>query len=358
MRNKYIDAANRLKLNPGARKHLDALVASGGEAMLQALAVGSNVRTTIHNDADQLAFLAQQLEHIYAGLYEQEYPELAMANGDVIPLDRSVPPGAETFGYYVYAGGGVAQWASSYSTGSDMPRTVIAGAKVEGRVQSMELGYGYTQRDVRNAAFAGLPLDRMLATPCREGHARKLNTAGSFGSEEHGIPGYYTHPNITVIDVITQSGPTTLWASKTIDQRLADIALGINTLDDVSNGMRLCNFVGLSPALHRMLVQTRMGAGDGTLTMMQFLEATYRGVTWKRINELAASKSGGHLDTDAIIFACIDPRWVGLVVPMDFVQYPPQLRGLTVEIPCESSTGGVRLVEPLTVVRMDGAASS
>lgn len=313
---------------------------------------GLDEHAASRKDAQSLALVARQLEHVMTEVYEEEFPELLAAEGGVVSIDTSIPEGAETFTYYVYSAVGMARFSSAYSSRTS-PRATIQGAKVSGNVENMEGSYGYTARDLRSAAFAGLPLESMLAVAERRAHAELLNKTALWGREDLGLPGLLNHPNMTITDA-----PNGFWSGNTVDEILLDLATIVNTPRLISFGMRNTTDVFLPDAEHMRISQLRLGAGDGGMTVLDFAKKAHPGVNFKVLRELAASESDGNLTEDAA-FACVnDRRLVSLVVPMPFRQHPVQQQGLEFIVMCESSTGGIRCPEPMILHRFDGIGDS
>jgi hypothetical protein len=312
----------------------------------------------IRKDAQTLAGFARELEHVMTEVYEEPFPDLKMANGEIVDLDTSVSDGAETFRWYVFSGTSVARLSSAYSSGTS-PGTAITAAAVLGNVECLENHYEYSFRDLRNAAFAGVPLEPMLASKAKRAHEELLNDILLWGREDVGLPGFLTHPNITITRAPADgTGSSRAWEDKSIDLILRDIRLLIDTPGEVSHGMRETTDVLFSREEERLLTSLRMGTGDGTLTVMQFLRQTYPEVRFGRLLELAASKSRGNLATNSALAYVRKRDVLRGVVPMAFRQYPPERAGLKVRVDCESSTGGMIVKEPMTIHRLDDVGAS
>lgn len=353
----YTDAMGRLP-NDSQRDLFRRLIAIGAPDALQRFDPIDDEREAMRRDAQTLIAAARQLEYVITQIYEEPFPELPVADGKIIPFDTSVPEGAETFVYYVYSGAALARFSAAYSTGT-APRAAISAASVPGKVEGMEGSYGYHARELRAAAFAGVPLDAMLAKFERRAHAELLQRTLLFGREDLGLPGFLTHPNITVIDPPADgTGSSRLWSTKTVEQIARDYSTLVRTLERTSFGMRKTTHVLLPRDEEIRLSTTRLGAGDGGMTILDFLRKAHPGIEIGVLNELSASMSGGVLTTDAAVAYVKDPAIMSAVVPMPFRQHPPQLHNLEVVVPCESSTGGMRIVEPQTIVRMDGIGQS
>lgn len=336
----------RAGLKPHTRSTFDRLVVLRAHEVL--VAEGAANGDQRRYDAQTLAISAQQLEYVMGEVYEEEFPELRMANGEIIPIDTTVPEGAETYTYYLYSATGVARFSSAYSSRTS-PRATISGAKLSGNVENMEGSYGYTARDLRNAAFANLPLDSMLAVAERRAHMELLNTTGLWGREDLGLPGFINHPNVSHVTPINGD-----WSTATIDEIIADVVALATNAQVISFGMRRSNVIQLPLESDLILRTRRLGSGDGGMTIMSFLETALRGVSFEVLNELAPENSDGHLTEATAVAYTRDKKLASLIVPMPYRQYPVQQHGLNFEVPTESSTGGVKMPEPMAVTVMEG----
>ena len=312
----------------------------------------------VRADASTLLWFTRQLEHVMAQAEKEEFPELKMANGEIVPIDNSIPDGAETWTYFMFSGTAIAQFSSGYSNG-EFPLVTLKGAKVNGNVEPMENGYAWSTRDVRNAQFTGFGLETELSSFARRAHDQLLNDTGLFGREDLGLPGFINHPNITIRDAADNGAGSTFWADKTPDQILEDFNLAINTVNEITFGIETVNRV-LLPRREWLRIKTlRLGPGDGTLMLIDALKAAHDGVEFGVLNELGASSSRGNLDEDALIcYTANNKNKISLQQPMPFRQHPVQQENLMFKVPCESSVGGIKLTAPLSVLRMDGIGAS
>lgn len=314
-------------------------------------------RVVGRTDSQTLAFFARELEFVYSEVEREEYADLPMANGDIIPVDTSLPDGAETFKYYLYGAVGVARFMNGYSSGS-LPLVTIKGAAVPGNVETFANGYAYSTRDARNAQFTGMPLEAELAFAARRAHEELLQRVGLWGRADLGLPGLLNHPNIIRSTPGTSAGAgDDTWPNKTADEIIADVVTAIDTVDEVTFGKEKVNAVRMSRERYNLIRTYRMGAGDGTLTILKYLQEMYPDVTFGVLDELNASNSDGNLDAGThslFAYTAGNKRKASLVVPMMFRQYTVQQEGLMFKVPCESSTGGVKMKSPLMCNRMDG----
>lgn len=312
-----------------------------------------------HNDAQGALFFARQLEFVMREVYKEEFDDLPFANGEIIPFDSEIPENAQSFLYYLYTGLGIARFINSYARGN-LPLVTMQAAQKTGRVQPFGNAYAWSTQDIRNASFVGMPLSTELASWAKRAHEELLNDTIAWGREDLGIPGMLNHPNITVSDSPANgAASSTYWSAKSIDNILADIFTLITTPQHLTRNREKVNMV-LLPLSEMLLISTlRMGAGDGSLTVLGYVKAAYPGVEFKTVEELAASGSGGNLATDsAYAFTSGDAKRLRAVAPIMFRQYPVQQQDLMFKVPCESTTGGVIMPRPLAAHRMDGIGLS
>jgi len=318
-------------------------------AHLQSLAL---VKNEMRADAQLAPFFARELEHIFSQSYDVVYPELKMANGQVVDIDTSVPTGAESYTYYQFDQTGVAKLINSYAS-KDLPRVNIKGQKFNANIESIGASYGWNIQDIRNARMAGRPLETSLASAARRTHDQQWNTIGLFGADEADLAGFLNHPNITVSDAPVGAGASTLWSLKTPDEILADVSDAINSIVDLTNGVESANMV-LMPVEQFTLISTTPRSSTSDTTILEFLRRVHPGVTFDWLNEIASAKSGGELSDDALIAYRKQVDKVALVIPQPYEQFPVQDDGMEFNVPTHSRIGGIRFTYPLSAHRKDG----
>ncbi|MCA9680726.1 MAG: DUF2184 domain-containing protein [Myxococcales bacterium] len=344
------------------------------EIFTSLLSQGDRLATELRQDADALLFATRELEYVMGEVYKEEYADLMMANGGILPLDTEVPEGAEYWTYYLQSSAGVAVYAADYSDGT-MPTVSLQGAKVQREVQDINIGYSYTTKQMRNAQFAGRRLDPDLADAARRAHEEKHHSAGMWGRPDLGIDGWLTHPNITLqVAAPVGLGNSTDFRTKDADQIIADFASLYDTVEDLTHGKRKPTRICMSRRVRSLLRRRRLGAGDGYSSLLSFLMDSYSaekndgvGVEFMVINELDYRKAALWSAPDQpnvsvtaetgdwlVAYIHNQPRLLSLVMVMMFRQQPVQVVDLTFKVPTESSIGGVKMKEPLTMSVMQG----
>ena len=111
------------------------------------------------DDADESAFFARQLEHVYAKTYDVKYPELKARR--FIPVSNEANPGSLEVTYRQFDRVGRAKLTAPGAV--DVPRVDVLGLEFQRPVRLATAAYGYHLLEVRQAAMAGLPLNQRKA---------------------------------------------------------------------------------------------------------------------------------------------------------------------------------------------------
>lgn len=321
-----------------------------GKFTRELVAFGKQCPTgTIRTDADATNF-ARMVEYQYAETYDIEYPELDMANGDILPIDRSVPAGAKTFVYYTYGGTGLAAVLNTYAANS-IPTVGRQAKATTGTLHDMALAYVVNISDLEAAAMTGDRLQEGLGDATKRGHMLMRDQIGWFGYPSLGLYGLLTHPNTT------QLVATAAWSSATYDQVLADVGSLINTPNNLSNGIEVVNTLAFPLAVANNLgarnINTANPNGDSFWTALQKAFPRVRFITSIMLD--AANHAGTDYATKNVVVAFNNaPRKASLIIPKDFTILPPQWAALEMRVFTHSKIGGVKIPYPLSIAIMRG----
>lgn len=331
----------------------------GGQAMTH----GRDGR--IRLDSQLALYSTRQLEQILTESYEEEFAELRLANGDLVPIEGDLNAGAKTWTYYVYtANGGVAQFMAGYASG-DMPIVDVQGVEVTRNIHWIYEGYAYTVKDLAHAAFANDNLDSRNATAAKRAHMEQWQLSGLWGREDLNIYGLLNHPNITVSDAADNGSGSTFWSAKSPTQIIADVNTLINTVDELTFGIETVTRVVMSRPEFNLIKTTQLSNGaDGTsTTILKYLREIWndegRNVEFQVLNELDAANSDGNLSNNAMFaYPANNAKKLSFKVAMDYTQHPIQQEDLNLKVPAVSAIGGIKCPVPLALHRMDGIGAS
>lgn len=317
----------------------------------------------IRSDAASSRHFARDLEFIEAKTYDEQFPELKMANGDVIPIDTSVPVGATTFGYRMFRGVSHAILMHSYAAGN-LPGTDVRGSLHTQRTVGIGNYYGWGLDDVYASQFTGMPLDRDFSRNAKRAHHQQWNYVGLFGDNETEIRGLINHQNITVLSAPDSSGTpgNSTWEVKTGTEILADLNAVINVIPDQTLEMENANQCAMPSPLFRLIAEQIMSV-DNTETVLTVIRRQRPEVNFYPLLELSPGNSikpgqsgaaAQALSSRAIFAYRKGDSKAELVMPQRFTQQPLQQIDLFFKIPCHSKIGGTRMRYPRSAARMDG----
>jgi hypothetical protein len=299
-------------------------------------------------DANETLMLARELESVEATLYEWKEKELKYRMH--IPVTNSDNPGAETITYRMITFVGMAKIVANYS--HDLPRSDAFTKEYSQKVKTVATSFGYNTQELRAAAMANKPLDRIKADAARKSMRQKENSLAWTGDASHGIIGFLNNTNIPVIAAPAGSSGTT-WALKTPDEILQDVSLMTSTVRTQSKGIHNGNTLLLPIAQYTRITTLPRSANSDTVVADFILKNKAYGITeidW--LNELTNAFVSGTKD-GAVLYEksneVLENR-----IPYEATPLPMQEKGLEYIINVEARNGGVVVRYPLACLFMTG----
>lgn len=303
-------------------------------------------------DAGEVAFVAKDLQFVFAQTYDVEYPELKALQ--LIPIDSSVDPGAESYSYGQWNFVGKAMFISDYA--KDFPMVDANLTMLVFPTAGVGIGYQYSVQDLRKSAMRrlskGQSLDQVRANTARRAHEQFIDDVAAFGDTKRGLKGFVNHP-----DAPTVSLPNGSWNTLTTsDADNGKIAADLTALAMASEVATLGLYIS-DTLLLPLSMKTRLKQPTSTLVRQPLIDNWLLNqdniksvVWWNRLD--AAYSNGAYVSNEAIAIAYKkSPEVLSYVIPLPFTQHAPQQQLLTWVVPCESRTGGVCLIRPLAVQR-------
>lgn len=294
-------------------------------------------------DANETALFARQLEYIYTQTYDVKYPEFKSRL--FIPVDSTVPTGAETYTYRQFDMVGMASLIANYA--DDLPDVTLFGKEFTGKCKSLGTSYSYSIQDVRRASMANMQLETSLAKIARRSVEAKLDKLGAFGDTNTGLTGLLNNANVPLIS------PTTgTWSTATADQIIADLDKLVNSIVTTTNGVHSPDTLLLPIAQFLRLNNLQKSVASDKTVLQWYLENNpfIKNIDhWYLLDLANAALTGPR----AVAYQR-SPEVLGLIIPQEFEQFPPQAKNLAFNIPCHARCGGVKMTYPLAIAYMDG----
>lgn len=301
----------------------------------------------MHLDAVQSVFFARQLEEIDGQIYNVKYGALE-ALELVSPKPLNI--GAESYTYRAFDGKAVAKMTSNYANGS--PRADVNGVEETSLVRSIRASFGYNFQEIRAAEMAKLPLDSMRAEMCRRSINEKLNSVALLGDAEHSLIGLFNQPSTTTFTVPADgTGSSALWINKSPDQILRDMFSTVDKVPETTAEIEKPKRLLMPYTSLRLINSKRMGAGDGTLTVLKFFQTQRPDIEVRGALLLDLAGAGSTKRLMAYDPSRINLEWL---LPIPFESFPPVLQGMEYVVECHARCGGVICRYPLSICYADG----
>lgn len=294
-------------------------------------------------DAGESLFLERQLEAVEARLFQKKMRELRYRQ--FIPITNVAGPGAAVITYYLYTKVGMAKIIANPS--DDLPRSDVYAERFTMNVHNEGTSFGYSTRDLRQAVFAGVPLDSMKADAARRGIHELENTLAWTGDSSHNIVGLLEHPNIPTVQAPLNAGATSrAWADKTADEIIEDIRLMTSGIRQATNGVHEGNVL-LLPIAQRDIIALRPRATGTDTTILEYITKPGNSFGLARVDWLTELVGAGTGASDMALCYELDEEVLQMHIPMEMQMLPPQARNMEFIIPVEAEVAGVVVRYPL-----------
>jgi len=308
-------------------------------------------------DAGEVAFVAKDLEFIKAETYDIQYPALKAVI--LIPIDTSVPAGAEEYSYNAWDMVGKAKFISDYA--KDFPMVDAFLKRYVFPTAGIGVGYQYTLQELRKAAMrklsGGRTLDAARAEAARMAHEQFIDDVAAFGDTARGLKGVVNHSDIPTVTLPFGSWDTL----DTSDASNTKIAADLTALS-IAPELATLGLYKADTLLLPLSMKKRLKYPTSTYIKQPLIDNWFQNqddikeiVWWNRLDAAYTNMANGSLaytGGEALGMAYQkNPRLLYYVVPLPFTQHAPQQVGLAFQIPCESRTGGVCIPRPLTAAR-------
>ncbi len=310
--------------------------------------VGDNL-VTGRDAQEAMAFLVSQLAFTESKTFERQYQP--MQYEQFLPLDFSAGEWADSIRYEIYDF--VGQGKRTSGKGRDINKVDVGFADKSFPVLYGNIGYDYTQEELRRTAYLRRALpDRKLAA-AMEGYKRHMNQVGLYGETSSAITGLFN--NALVPRGSSPSGVS--WNTASADQILTDVNRLINNIWTNTAYNDLPTTIVMAPeALSKIASTPRATTTDTTI------------LSWIKANNVAKQQRGIDIDfqpgfglntagvgsTRRMMGYVKDPNRLVMHIPLPLRFLAPQMQGLAIDVPGEYKYSGVEIRYPKSAYYMDG----
>lgn len=299
-------------------------------------------------DSDDTAFLVRQIEHVRTKILEVRHAALLARS--FLPTAEDIPSWASFSIQIVYDDAGQAKVIANGA--DDLPAVDRIASEKALTIASLGASYGFSAHDLRQALGTGVPLQDLLAKTTR----RVIDTAidemiatgalSSAGQSALGMVGFLTSSAVPSAVALTDGF---LIPATTGDQMLADLNILLRAPRIATKQIFPATNVILSQKIFDA-VSTKPRASGTDKSVLEAFKAQHPEVSVDVWHRLDLAGDGG--TDDLAVAYCKDPEVIESIVPMEFLQHPPQFRNLKTVINCEARAGGVRIHHPKAIAYM------
>ncbi len=301
-------------------------------------------------DQAALGFVISQTTHIEQQVNEIVYPDIQYPQ--LIPVDTSAHPFAQTVTYYSSDKFGEAKWINGNA--DDVPIAGTERSKFQTSVYKAAIGYGFGWEEIGVAQMLGVDLQADDAAAARRAYEEMVDRVALRGDAEKGFQGLINNSTVSAANA-----PNGDWGGTgtTPDEVLADVndallAVATGTLYTSIADTLLLPFDKMN-----YLATTRLG--DTSLTILSFLREnntytamTGRPLTIRGVRGLETAGAGG---TARMVAYRRDPQVLKLHIPMPHQFLRTYDAGpLYFQVPGVFRLGGLDIRRPGEVKYRDG----
>jgi len=301
---------------------------------------------TNRQDANETAQFARSLEYVFKTLIETRYIDL---KADVLfPVNREVPPGAESYVSRIYDYAGSAIIGNMLA--DDLPTVEMVAAEQVNRIVPIINGYAYTVLDAFKAALSGMNPSILKPKIAKRTMMNKVEQICAFGDTAYGVRGALNNASVDLMTVGELNGN---WLdTATGAQVLSDLHLIGNNVAVNTNGIWAADTMVFPINLWAKVTTMPFSTTVGTPVLKLFLESNpyIKNVeVWPMLNLADAQGDGGR-----VLAYKRDEEVIRQIVAQDFTQLPPQYRNFKIAVPCYMLHGGIDILQPAAMTYADG----
>jgi hypothetical protein len=290
------------------------------------------------------AFLADQLQHIIAGVLRKPYPDIVYPK--ICPVSFEVNPGATSIKQTLWDRTGSFDLISDAA--DDLPRSGVKIGEVVNEIREFGGSFDYTQSELLAAKMAGVSLTTERAGAVRDAYERSNNMICLFGRAGTGLRGMLNHPAIDRVVVTGNNNDAWFNDPNTTAQQMLDLLnFGVTQMRLNSKQIEKPNAVLLGESDHRIVSTTCRSSTDNMSVLDLFLKQNPSITSVEPINELDPANSDGNLTARRMVVYNKDPEKAKYHIPLPLTFLPPQAKNLKFIVPAMSKSGGYIPSHPL-----------
>lgn len=311
-----------------------------------------------HFDSNETLFLERELTQLRAKIFTVQFPDMIART--FAPKATDIAASAETYSYKVYKPVGASKHIEYKA--NDIPRVDVVAEEILGKVRPIGAAYGWDLNELRESARLGLQLPEVKARTARDVCERGIDQVlaqGAIPAEDGNLPNVGLNGIANSALVVANPGGIqtgSFWfagSPPTPDAILKELSAFVSSISNASFNVFATNTLLLPLKHYNYLAQTVYStlSGDSILTVFKKNNPSVVVAPWYKLDTLGAAAA-----PRAIAYQK-DPMILEAVIPQEFEQLPPEVKGFEFIINCHARCGGVKIYQPLAMRYMDFATS-
>jgi hypothetical protein len=303
-------------------------------------------------------FLKEQLDYIFNEVVRQDFPDLQMASGALIPITNQVDYRAETFSYSLFSAVGEAKILANAST--DVPLVNAYVQKKMGIIRTLVDGYEISLEDLEAAQFAGMNISAEMGIVARRVIEEGIDKIGYAGAAENSLLGLTTLPNV-IRETSPNNGNTnggtnsTRWIHKTPEQIYLELVDFLTRMRQATRGIEQPDVLLMPQEQYDRIAAIVYPANTDNTLLNFFLTTQRASATGIKeivpVQMLAGLGTGG---SDLMIGYQRNPSKIRYEIPLDFEQRPPEQVVFSTRVVCRSRVAGIVNLKPMSIRFYEG----
>lgn len=310
--------------------------------------------TPVKDAPEALGFLVSQLTHIENGVFEKG--RQPMQYQSLVPVSTEAGEYAQSITYEMYDYSGRGRKTSG--KGKDINRVDVAYGQKTFQVFHGNVGYDYTQEELRVSAYLRKPLNERRAAAAMEAYERHINDVALNGEAESGITGLFNNATVPQANVPNGAAASPLWANKTPLEILKDFNTAFTTVWSNTQYNEMPNGAVIAPDQYSYIATTPVSSTQPDKTILAYVKENCLPKQQANIDVDIqpgwALKGGGAGGTNRFMVYTKSNTKLVMHLPLPFRFLAPQPVGLSVEVPGEYKYSGVEFRYPKSAAYFDG----
>lgn len=290
---------------------------------------------------DGLAFFISQLANLEAKIYEAKYTNINFQ--ELIPINTNVPEWADTWDYISYDAVTLGKFIGS--SADDLPNVSLRANKTVVQIGYAGNKYDYSLDELRKSQQLRMPIDTIKGRAAFRGSQEHSQRVAYFGDAARSMQGLFNNANLAL------DNSTVTWSTATGQEIVDDMnSLMIKVWIDSAN-VHLPNVFVLDSDRYAQITSQRMDSGTDTTIMEFFMKNNLFTTTTGqplRVHPRLQLKGAGVAAKDRMMTYELNDDNLGLVNPIPWRPLAPQMKNLTISIPCEYKISGVEFRYPFS----------